>query len=165
MGLHVNDYDDPDFCRLVQREILEGDEKRLELVAKEVFQNMFQGISELCRAAKRNTMILKLSRIMLQPCCCTDSGIRGLCDPYGRCERGRGNYAVYTFTCQLRTKNHIIPQKIFELILLGWSEFSKLKTLLFHAPLSAVAIQVFFPAPAQDKRKIGQYDIAMKQGI
>lgn len=42
-------HDDPDFCRLVQREILEGDEKRLKLVAKEVFQNMFQGISELCR--------------------------------------------------------------------------------------------------------------------
>ncbi|MEA2084069.1 MAG: TetR/AcrR family transcriptional regulator [Thermodesulfobacteriota bacterium] len=42
-------HDDPDFSRLVQREILKGDEKRLELVAKEVFQNMFQGISELCR--------------------------------------------------------------------------------------------------------------------
>lgn len=42
-------HDDPDFSRLVQREILEGDENRLELVAKEVFQNMFQGICELCR--------------------------------------------------------------------------------------------------------------------
>ena len=40
---------DSTFTRLVQREILDGDEKRLRLVAKQVFHEVFAAITALCR--------------------------------------------------------------------------------------------------------------------
>ncbi len=39
---------DPVFTRLIHREILEGDEKRLRLVAQEVFTDVFTGVYNLC---------------------------------------------------------------------------------------------------------------------
>ena len=39
--------DDPDFCRLVQRELLDGDIPRLRMLAKEVFQDIFAAIKGL----------------------------------------------------------------------------------------------------------------------
>ena len=42
-------YHDQDFNILIQREILDGDDSRLQLLAQEVYHNLFQGITELCR--------------------------------------------------------------------------------------------------------------------
>jgi AcrR family transcriptional regulator len=39
--------EDPDFRQLLQRELLDGDEKRLRLIAKQVFEQPFQAISNL----------------------------------------------------------------------------------------------------------------------
>ena len=39
--------EDPDFRLLLQRELLDGDEKRLHLIAKQVFEQPFQAISKL----------------------------------------------------------------------------------------------------------------------
>ena len=39
--------EDPDFRLLLQRELLDGDEKRLRLIAKQVFEQPFQAISKL----------------------------------------------------------------------------------------------------------------------
>ena len=41
--------DDIHFRRLIQRELLDGDETRLRLLAKDVFQAQFQGIIELAK--------------------------------------------------------------------------------------------------------------------
>jgi AcrR family transcriptional regulator len=42
-------HDDPDFGKLVQREILAGDSTRLQLLAKQVFQEFFNSLVNLCR--------------------------------------------------------------------------------------------------------------------
>ena len=42
-------YHDQDFNILIQREILDGDDSRLQLLAQEVYHDLFQGIIELCR--------------------------------------------------------------------------------------------------------------------
>ena len=39
--------EDPDFRQLLQRELLDGDETRLRLIAKQVFEQPFQAISKL----------------------------------------------------------------------------------------------------------------------
>jgi len=39
---------DNDFNMLIQREMMDGDDTRLELLATEVYQELFQGISRLC---------------------------------------------------------------------------------------------------------------------
>jgi len=41
--------EDPDFRRLLQRELLDGDENRLRLVAEQVFREPFEAISALAR--------------------------------------------------------------------------------------------------------------------
>lgn len=40
---------DNDFSMLIQREIMEGDESRLQLLATEVYHDLFQGVTELCQ--------------------------------------------------------------------------------------------------------------------
>jgi len=42
-------HSDPTFSRLVQREILDGDERRLRLVAEKVFGEFFKAVVALCR--------------------------------------------------------------------------------------------------------------------
>ncbi len=42
-------YEDPDFAKLIQREILDGDELRLRLLAQKVFVKCFSGLSGLCQ--------------------------------------------------------------------------------------------------------------------
>jgi len=44
--------DDPDFRRLMQRELLDGDEKRLHQLAKDVFSSSFQSIMNLLTEIK-----------------------------------------------------------------------------------------------------------------
>ena len=45
-------HDDPEFRRLVQRELLDGDEKRLRFLAQEVFGLSFQQLMDLVRELK-----------------------------------------------------------------------------------------------------------------
>ncbi|RKZ36972.1 MAG: TetR/AcrR family transcriptional regulator [Gammaproteobacteria bacterium] len=45
---------DTHFRRLLQRELLDGDETRLRVLAKEVFQTQFQGITELAKTLAPN---------------------------------------------------------------------------------------------------------------
>jgi len=40
---------DPDFCMLLQRELLDGDEPRLKLLAEQVFKEPFEAITSLAR--------------------------------------------------------------------------------------------------------------------
>lgn len=40
---------DNDFSMLIQREMMDGDEPRLRLLATEVYHDLFQGVTELCR--------------------------------------------------------------------------------------------------------------------
>jgi AcrR family transcriptional regulator len=40
---------DKDFSRLIQREMIDGDKSRLQLLATEVYQGLFQGVIGLCR--------------------------------------------------------------------------------------------------------------------
>jgi AcrR family transcriptional regulator len=40
---------DQDFNILIQREILDGDDSRLQVLAKEIYHDLFQGVTELCR--------------------------------------------------------------------------------------------------------------------
>jgi TetR/AcrR family transcriptional regulator len=42
-------YSDPDFGKLIQREILAGDETRLRLLAEQIFQGFFTSLLDLCR--------------------------------------------------------------------------------------------------------------------
>ncbi|MBE9486541.1 MAG: TetR/AcrR family transcriptional regulator, partial [Chloroflexi bacterium] len=39
---------DNDFSMLIQREMMDGDESRLQLLASEVYHSLFQGVTELC---------------------------------------------------------------------------------------------------------------------
>ncbi len=43
-------HEDTDFSRLIQREIMDGDEKRLQLLADNVFGSFFQEMTIFCRA-------------------------------------------------------------------------------------------------------------------
>ncbi len=42
-------HQDNDFSMLIQREMMDGDEARLQLLATEVYQDLFQGVTGLCR--------------------------------------------------------------------------------------------------------------------
>ncbi len=42
--------EDADFSRLMQREIMDGDEKRLKLLADQVFSDFFHDMNRLCRS-------------------------------------------------------------------------------------------------------------------
>ncbi len=42
-------YNDNDFSTLIQREIMDGDKSRLQFLATEVFDNLFQGVIKLCQ--------------------------------------------------------------------------------------------------------------------
>lgn len=42
-------HQDNDFSLLIQREMMDGDEIRLRLLATEVYRDLFQGITELCQ--------------------------------------------------------------------------------------------------------------------
>ena len=42
-------YQDNDFSMLIQREMMDGDEFRLQLLATEVYHDLFQGVTGLCR--------------------------------------------------------------------------------------------------------------------
>ncbi len=48
LGLCTLVNEDPDFSRLMQREIMDGDEKRLQFLADHVFGDFFRDMSELC---------------------------------------------------------------------------------------------------------------------
>jgi len=41
-------HQDNDFSMLIQREMMDGDESRLQILATEVYQSLFQGVSNLC---------------------------------------------------------------------------------------------------------------------
>jgi len=47
-------YDDDNFRRLLEREILDGDETRLQLLANHVFGDFFRNINELCQELTSN---------------------------------------------------------------------------------------------------------------
>ena len=47
-GLCLQIHEDDNFRRLMQREVLDGDEKRLQLLADQVFSNFFKVMNELC---------------------------------------------------------------------------------------------------------------------
>ncbi len=42
-------HQDPNFQVLIQREMIDGDDTRLQLLATEVFQGLFQGVTGLCQ--------------------------------------------------------------------------------------------------------------------
>ena len=42
-------YQDNDFSMLIQREMMDGDESRLQLLATEVYHDLFQGVTGLCQ--------------------------------------------------------------------------------------------------------------------
>ena len=42
-------HQDNDFSLLIQREMMDGDESRLQLLATEVYHDLFQGVTGLCR--------------------------------------------------------------------------------------------------------------------
>ena len=48
--LCIRVHEDNNFRRLLQREILDGDEKRLQLLADRVFGNFFKDMNKLCRS-------------------------------------------------------------------------------------------------------------------
>ena len=56
---------DNDFSMLVQREMMEGDESRLRLLATEVYHDLFQGVTELCQELdpKHDPYLLAISII------------------------------------------------------------------------------------------------------
>ncbi|MDA8163975.1 MAG: TetR/AcrR family transcriptional regulator [Desulfobacteraceae bacterium] len=58
---------DPDFPRLLQREILDGDEKRLRFIAEELFGTLFSALTETSRelAPERDPFLLAISIIGL----------------------------------------------------------------------------------------------------
>lgn len=58
---------DPVFTRLIHREILDGDKKRLQLVADTVFRDVFAGVLRLCRelAPAFDPFLLSMSIISL----------------------------------------------------------------------------------------------------
>ena len=52
--LSIQVQEDGDFRRLLQREILDRDEKRLQLLAEHVFGDFFRNMNELCRSLTPN---------------------------------------------------------------------------------------------------------------
>ena len=48
--LSIRVHEDNNFRRLMQREVLDGDEKRLQLLADQVFSDFFKDMNELCRS-------------------------------------------------------------------------------------------------------------------
>ncbi len=42
-------HQDNDFSMLIQREMMNGDEARLQLLATEIYHDLFQGVTELCQ--------------------------------------------------------------------------------------------------------------------
>jgi len=52
--LSIRVHEDNNFRRLLQREILDGDEKRLQLLANQVFNDFFSNMNELCRSLSPN---------------------------------------------------------------------------------------------------------------
>ncbi len=50
LQLCIQTHQDNNFRRLMQREILDGDEKRLQLLADQVFSNFFESMNELCHS-------------------------------------------------------------------------------------------------------------------
>ena len=50
LRLCIRVHEDDNFRRLLQREVLDGDKKRLQLLADQVFGNFFRDMSELCRS-------------------------------------------------------------------------------------------------------------------
>lgn len=59
--------DDSDFRRLLQRELLDGDEQRLRTLSKDVFQKQFQGITNLAKtlAPQCDTHMMAISMVGL----------------------------------------------------------------------------------------------------
>ena len=57
----------PDFSSLIQREILDGDEERLQLLAKQVFNDLFSSIAELSKkiAPDKDAHLVAISLIGL----------------------------------------------------------------------------------------------------
>ena len=53
-GLCTQVPEDNNFRRLMQREILDGDKERLQLLANQVFGNFFADMNELCRSLNQN---------------------------------------------------------------------------------------------------------------
>jgi AcrR family transcriptional regulator len=60
-------HDDPDFSRLLQREILDGDEARLRFLAEEIFGDIFGALTDLSRELfpARDPFLLAISIIGL----------------------------------------------------------------------------------------------------
>lgn len=58
---------DPDFCKLVLREMLDGDEARLKLLAEQVFRELFEEVAQLGREAApgRDSHLLAVSLVGL----------------------------------------------------------------------------------------------------
>lgn len=56
---------DNDFSILIQREMMDGDESRLKLLATEVYHELFQGVASLCQelAPKQDPYLLAISII------------------------------------------------------------------------------------------------------
>ena len=56
---------DNDFSILIQREMIDGDESRLQLLATEVYHDLFQGVTELCKELghKHDPYLLAISII------------------------------------------------------------------------------------------------------
>ncbi len=56
---------DNDFSMLIQREMMDGDESRLQLLASEVYHSLFQGVTELCQELdpKHDPYLLAISII------------------------------------------------------------------------------------------------------
>ena len=52
---------------LIQREMMDGDESRLQLLATEVYHDLFQGVTELCRELdpKQDSYLLAISIVGL----------------------------------------------------------------------------------------------------
>ncbi|NOQ45434.1 MAG: TetR family transcriptional regulator [Desulfobulbaceae bacterium] len=60
-------HQDNDFSVLIQREMMDGDESRLQFLATEVYRDLFQGVTELCQELdpKHDPYLLAISIIGL----------------------------------------------------------------------------------------------------
>ena len=58
-------HEDNDFSMLIQREMMDGDDLRLQLLATEVYHDLFQGVTGLCQelAPKHDPYLLAISII------------------------------------------------------------------------------------------------------
>jgi len=56
---------DNDFSVLIQREMMDGDDSRLQILATEIYHDLFQGVTELCRelGPKHDPYLLAISII------------------------------------------------------------------------------------------------------